>query len=385
MKAKLTDRLIKTLPKPAAGNTVLWDAQIPGFGARITHAGAISFVLNYRAHGRERRFTIGRFPDFCATAARDEALRLRSQIKQTGLDPLTDKAKLRDLPALTDLAQKYLEEYAAVHKRASSAREDRRLLETAILPKLGRLSVDSIHRQDLEKLHTNLKGTPYIGNRVLALLSKLFSLANQWGLRDPSLPHPVKGIPRFPEDRRERWLKKNELDQLNIALAKQPNQAAADAIRLLILTGGRRGEVLSSRWEHFDLERAVWTKPSHATKEKKVQHVPLSKDALQLLAERKRRSDGAQLVFPGRTGNPIVDIKKTWKAACKAANLERVRLHDLRHSYASHLVSAGVSLHIVGQLLGHTKPQTTQRYAHVTDDALRAATERFAQIYKQKP
>ena len=173
--------------------------------------------------------------------------------------------------------------------------------------------------------------------------------------------------------------------RLTEALANHSSRDAANAVRLLLLTGARRGEVLSATWHQFDLAVGVWTKPSSHTKQKREHRVPLSASARQLLADMRtdaeRRGETSPYLFPARTGDaPIGDIKKSWIALCKAAGINGVRLHDLRHTYASVLASAGQSLPVIGALLGHTQPSTTARYAHLFDDPLRAATERVGAI-----
>jgi len=250
------------------------------------------------------------------------------------------------------------------------------MLNNIILPRLGGRKVAEVSRRDIEPLLLSLKATPYRSNRVRALLSKMFSLAEAWEWRTD---HPVKTIGKFQEQKRDRWLKDGELARLFSVLEAHPNERAANAIRLLLLTGARRGEVLSATWDQFELERGVWTKPAHTTKQKRAEHVPLSAQALALLITIKQSTESeSPYVFPGKKpGKPLSDIKRFWKVACEQAGLENVRLHDLRHTFASHLVSSGMSLAIVGRLLGHTQPQTTHRYAHLADDPLRAATDRF--------
>jgi integrase len=392
--ARITEKSLKSLRAPAAGNKRIYDDEVPGFGVRITANGVISFVLNYRVHGRERRYTIGRFPEYSATAARDEALTLRKQIRE-GKDPLEAKQQSYAEPLVSDLARDYLERYAQVHKRASSLRNDRQMLETIILPRLGNIRVQAAGRRDIEALHHSLKATPYRANRVLALLSKMFSLAAEWQWRTDN---PAKGAPRYHEDKRQSWLNADQLEQFERALAAYPEPDAADALRLLILTGSREGEVLGAAWDQFDLDRGVWTKPSHHTKQKRIEHVPLSEGALIVLKRMEARKNGSPYLFPGRYGDKArVTLRRPWMQVCKAAGLATevriagkrgelirykptVRIHDLRHTFASHLVSKGESLHIVGKLLGHTQPQTTARYAHLSDEALRDATNRFGDI-----
>jgi integrase len=225
----------------------------------------------------------------------------------------------------------------------------------------------------------------------------MFSLAKDWGWCEGN---PTRGIPRFHEDRRERWLSIEELQRFMAALDAYPDQNAANALRLLILSGARENEVLKAEWAQFDLTRGIWTKPSHHTKQKRIEHVPLSGAALELLHAMNLKSKSGQL-FPGADGDRArVTLRRPWVQCCKAAGLVEVvgrrgkrrqvihkyrptlRIHDLRHTYASHLVSKGMSLQIVGKLLGHTQPQTTARYAHVADEALRDATNRFGDLIK---
>lgn len=395
MGKRIVQRSIAKLSAPKEGNRITWDSEIPGFGVRVTAAGAISFVLDYWIHGRHRRYTIGRFPELTTAAAREKALQLRGRILD-GFDPLEERERQRGEPTMGELCDRYLKEYAEVHKRPSSVRNDRQMIEHIIRPKVGSLRLKAIGRRDIESLHTSLKGTPYRANRVLALLSKMFSLANGWGWLTAN---PSKGIPRFDEERRERWLTAEEIAAFKRALDEYEDQNAANSLRLLLLTGSREGEVLSATWEQFDIPRGIWTKPSHHTKQKKVEHVPLSPQALELLKAMKPRAGNIPL-FPGSNKKKArVTIRRPWVQACKAAGLvtavekpgkrrkslirykPTLRVHDLRHSYASHLVSSGVSLPVVGKLLGHTQPQTTARYAHLSNQALQDATNLFGSIF----
>jgi len=377
MGSPITEKMAKKLQLPARGNRIIYDNQIRGFGVRITAAGAVAFLVNYRVHGRERRYTIGRYPEVSAQMAREEALRLREAVRQ-GHDPLAERERLRGVPTMTDLAEEYLRRHAEPYKRPLSVRDDKRFLKAIILPRLGKLQVSALTRLDVENLHRQFSSTPVQANRVLALLSKMFNLAVKWGwARD----NPARGVTRYQEQPRERWLQQEELTRLAEALDKQPDQNQVDALRLIQLTGARKSEVLGATWDQFDLERGVWTKPAHSTKQARIHHVPLNAPALDLL-QRMRKSATGEYLFPGRTGEHLKDVKKLWRRVTKAAGLEGIHVHDLRHTYASHLVSGGVPLALVGALLGHTQPRTTQRYAHLADDALRAATNQFGSVYE---
>ena len=192
--------------------------------------------------------------------------------------------------------------------------------------------------------------------------------------------NPCKGLQRNQEEKRSRYLSESELSQWVSALAAHSDQQVANIFRLLLLTGARRGEVLALEWNQLDLEAGIWTKPSAHTKQKKEHRVPLSDAAVDLL-HRIRHDSGAasRWVFPSGTGH-IVDPKKGWASVCKAAGISGLRMHDLRHSFASMLVSSGLSLPTIGALLGHTQPSTTHRYAHLADNPLREATQRVGRM-----
>lgn len=359
---------------------IVYDSQVSGFGVRITPAGATAFVLNYSLHGRERRYTIGRWPEFSAQMARDEALRLRRLITQ-GQDPLADRERGRDAPTVNDLADEYLRLHAEPHKRPISVRDDKRHLNKHIRPRLGQFQVKAVTRNDLENLNRHLSSTPVEANRVMALLHKMFALAIEWGYTDEGFRNPAEGIHRYQETPRERWLQEGELIELHKALEKHPDQDQADAVRLILLTGARKSEVLSATWQEIDFERAVWTKPSHHTKQKRTEHLPLSQVAVGIL-RRMKSSSVSEYLFPGRNGGHLMDVRKLWHKVRKAAGVTDVRVHDLRHTYASVLVNQGEPLASIGKLLGHTQGRTTEKYAHLLDSRLRTATNQFSEVYE---
>jgi integrase len=272
-----------------------------------------------------------------------------------------------------------------------------------ILPRLGLLKVDAVQPVDIDALHTEVSSArPVRANRVVEVLRKAFNLAIRWGWR---ADNPASGVHRNHEEKRARYLSATEILRLSEALAAHSERNSANAIRLLMLTGARRAEVLGARWDMFDLEAGVWVKPSAHTKQRREHRVPLSAAAIELLKNGKETAIGPY-VFPGEDGKPLTDIKRTWLAVCRNAGLAEqaakrtrngkvvhgkdhqlqmtwrttARIHDLRHTYASILASEGLSLPIIGALLGHTQPQTTARYAHLLDDPLRAATERVGSV-----
>jgi integrase len=212
-------------------------------------------------------------------------------------------------------------------------------------------------------------------------LRKCSPWRSKWRLRPDN---PCKGVERNREDARKRYLKPDELERLTKALAEHPNKDAADVFRLLLLTGARSGEALGATWDQFDLDEGTWIKPATATKQKERHEVPLNAPARQLLARRLSKRDTSPWVFPGRRGQHRIKLDDSWQLICRAAGITGLRIHDLRHSYASTLAGAGFSLPTIGALLGHSQPQTTARYAHLFDDPLRKATERAGAILAPK-
>jgi hypothetical protein len=267
---KLTDEFCDSAEGPQSGRrsgyVIHYDTAVKGFGLRVTQNCAKSFILNYRADGIERRYTIGTFRDPWRTAAaRREAQRLKIVIDQGG-DPQGEKNTVRTAPTVRDLVQRWREEHSPKN-RPSTQRENEKLIRQWIFPELGTHRVADLGYADIEALHrkiTGKQGTPYRANRVLALVSKMLSLAVRWEWRPDN---PCRGIERNHEERRYRYLTPAELERLVAALALYPNQTAANAIRLLLLTGARSGEVFTARWQQFNLEAGVWTKPSSATKQ----------------------------------------------------------------------------------------------------------------------
>jgi integrase len=382
MGTHLTDKIIKRLPPPLHGNKVTFDSAVPGFGCRVTAAGSRAFVLNYRtrADGRERRYTIGGYPDWSVGAARDEARRLKRAI-DGGADPVGELQATRSAPTVGDLCDRFIEDELA-HLRPSTADNYRARIRIVVRPRLGKFKVAAVTFADIQDLHRweSRERGAYTANRTTAMLSKMFGLAVRWGWRNDN---PAKGIERNQEHPRQRYLDNEELARFMAALAADKDQQAANILRLLLLTGARKSEVLTAKWEHIDLKAGIWVKPHWRTKQKREHRVPLSAAACMLLTGIKHDDPGGY-VFAGRYGGCRAALDKAWRRICKNAGLVRLRIHDLRHSYASHLASNGIGLHVIGALLGHSNPTTTHRYAHLLDDSLRAATERVGAIITGK-
>ena len=378
MGIRLTDKLIAELAAPAQGNRIYYDAPnakggdwISGFGVRITASGQRSFIYNYRTRGgRERRITIGSPPAWNVVAARKAAGDLRRNIDM-GDDPMADRVKERDAETVKDLAEMFEVEHLR-HKRPRTVTEYKAIIKTEILPAIGALKVaDEGLFEDIGRLHRKIsQRAPCRANRALAVLSVMFTLAIKKRLRKDN---PCVGIQHNEETPRERYLTDAELTALVSALDAHKDQRAADIFRILLLTGARRGEVTGAEWSHFDLAAGVWTKPAALMKNKKAHRVPLSEAALDLFKQIHAKAGDLPFVFPSRDRH-LNDVRRAWVAICAAAGIKGLRMHDLRHNYASLLVNSGMSLAIIGRLIGHANQASTARYAHLQDHVLREAT-----------
>ena len=302
---------------------------------RVTPAGARAFILNYRtrAGGRERRYTIGDLKTWATTAARERARELKRDVS-AGNDPLAELVAERAAPTVNDLADRYVTEHLP-RKRPRSRIEDERLLPI-IRNAVGGAKVADIHHGDVDRLHQAVtrKRGPFRANRVLALLSKMFSLSIKWRMRQTN---PCVGVERNPEPKRARFLSAAEVGRLIDALDYDQDHQAADIIRLLLLTGARSAEVLGAEWAHFDLGAGLWIKPHTATKQKEEHRLPLADEAVALLQRiRSTAPAKARYVFPGQS--PFKhrrSIRHAWDRIIVASEIAEVRIHDLRHSHAS--------------------------------------------------
>jgi integrase len=383
MTTKLTDKIVTALEPPAKGNRRVPDSEVSGLYAQVTAAGRRGWVLRYRFHGIETLYTIGDYPDWNTAAARAEARRLKRLVDQ-GINPKADRDADRDAPTVADLARRYEDEHLP-GKRPRSANEDRALLRDYILPALGKLKVAAVTQADIRKLHRDITraGKPIRANRVLACVRTMFNLAMSpdWNMRaDNPARGGTGGIARNPEDGRERFLSEAEIARLAAVLDRHPEHTTVALLRFLTMTGCRYSEAATATWVQFDLTAGIWTKPSSHVKQKRRHSVPLAAPALALLAELKRVATNDYVFSSPKTGRPLVTINRTWHAICRAAGIEGVRVHDLRHSFASMLAGSGASLQLIGSLLGHAQVATTAKYAHLADDARRAAVERVGAV-----
>ena len=372
------------------GQAIYWDndPKARGFGARVNAGGSITFIFNYRVDGVERRTSIGPYPRWGVSAARERAKELRKQIDR-GDDPASTKRERRDAPTVQDLIDRYLRDHLP-YKAASVHAEEKRMLKE-IAKQLGKHTkivdvnysdIEAMHRQMTEATGRRGKPRPVGANRVLSLCSKMFALAlvpmkgevKAWRAAD--VGNPCSGVKKNPEQGRERFFNAEEVKEICAALDTYGG-AAADCVRLIMLCGCRPGEAMKAQWTEFDAQPGYWIKPSAHTKQRKVHRLPLNVQAVELIA-RLRKTRKSKNVF-GRPGKPLAALHHVWRYVRKHTSVGNARLYDLRHSFASAGAAESLSLPVIGGLLGHTQSRTTQRYVHLYDDALRDATTKIGE------
>jgi integrase len=376
MRGKITKRSVDAAASSDA-DRFLWDIETKGFGLKVTPAGNKVYVLQYRVGGRgtpTKRVTLGSHGDLTPDQARGEAKRLAAVVAVGG-DPATARAAEKRAPTVADLAARFLSEHVHTKTKPRTAGEYERLITKTILPTLGRRRVRDVARVDISRLQHLLRDTPYGANRVVAVVSKMFALAEKWGER-PDGSNPCRHVEKYRERKRERMLSAAEFNRLGDALASSDRSPfVVGAIKLLIFTGARMSEVLGLRWEWIDFERGEARLPDSKTGAKTL-HLP--PPALAVLAALPRVEGNPHVVVGNVAGAPLVNLEKAWRAIRKAASLSDLRLHDLRHAFAAVAASSGMGLPIIGKMLGHTQAATTHRYAHIASDPVKAAAASVA-------
>lgn len=377
MQKKITKRVVDAATH---ADGWIWDTEVKGFGLRVSKGGVKSYLVGYRAgaggrSAQKKRYTFGRHGSpWTPDEARTEAKRLLGQIAD-GHDPAAERKTKREASNLTELSKRFLSEHVEVKCKPRTVEEYRRLIELHVRPKLGNKSVPEITRDDIARFHQGLKNTPYQANRTLAVLGKMFEVAELWGIC-PDGSNPCRRIQKFPEKKRETSLTLEELSRLGIALSEYEGAPyAVAAIRLLTFTGARLNEILSLEWAWIDFERCVARLPDSKTGAKTIHLTP---PAVEILKNLDREEKNPYVILGNKPGTHLVDLKRPWDAIREAAGLEHVRLHDLRHTFASVGVMAGMGLPIVGAILGHSQPQTTARYAHLAQDPVNEASAMIA-------
>jgi integrase len=371
MSLKITKRTVDQLP---AGDQA-WDSEVKGFGVRCRASGAKYYLVKMRVGARQRWITIGRHGSpWTPDTARREALRLLG-LRAAGKDPATEPDRQKGAVTIAELGSRFLQEHVAQHCKPRTADEYRRTMQIYISPVLGRHRIADLTRADVAQFHHRFRDCPYQANRSLAVLSRMMNLAEAWGLRlDGS--NPCRHVKKYREEKRERYLTKEELRRLGATLAeaernKTEGPFALAAIGLLTLTGARLSEILTLRWEYVDLANGVLRLPDSKTGAKEVY---LNEAAIKLLRDMPRMAGNPYVIAGKKGGARLINLQNPWRRIRAAAALNDVRIHDLRHSFASVAAGTGMSLPMIGKLLGHSQPATTARYAHLADDPIRAAS-----------
>ncbi len=379
---KITKRTVDKLQADGR-DQFYWDADLPGFGLRVRESGRKYYVAQFRANGRLRRMTLGRHETVAPETARRRAMALISEAKG-GADPAAERDNGRKAVTMKALGERFLEEYVPVHCKPSTAYEYGRSVKLYIDPQIGSRRVTQIQRSDIAELHHGMRDRPYQANRTLGVLSKMFNLAELWGLR-PDGSNPCLHVKRYKEEKRERFLSSEEFTRLGQVLDEilqdgSEARAAVAAIRLLMLTGCRLMEIQKLRWENVDMEAGELHLPDTKTGGRVV---PLAPSAVRLLASLPRDQDNPWVIAGRKPGSHLTDLQHPWRRIRERAGLDGVRIHDLRHSFASRALALGEGLPMIGKLLGHTQVQTTARYAHLARDTVKASAARIGDSIDQ--
>lgn len=394
MSVKLTKRVVDAAASQSA-DRFLWDGQLKGFGLKVTPRGRKVYIYQYRLPGRPtRRYTVGvHGAPWTPEVAREEVKRLMGQVA-CGMDPAEEKKRERADPTIGEVCELYLAEGVAT-KKASTALADRARIERHIKPLLGRKKLSLLSRADISRFLSDVaagktavdertrkrgraivKGGKIAANRAMATLSAVLAFAVDRGLR---ADNPVRGVQKFKEGKRERFLSNEELARLGEALKKAEadgvNLYAIAAIRLLVLTGCRKNEILSLRWDEVDIGDG-YLRLSDSKTGAKVVH--LGAPARALLSALPKQSGNPFVICGDRQDSHLVGLQKIWIRIRSDSGLGDVRLHDLRHSFASVAARSGESLLVIGKVLGHSTSAATSRYAHLSDDPVRGAAETTA-------
>jgi integrase len=355
-------------------NEIIWDTKLIGFGVRYQRRDKV-FVYKCRIGNRQRWFAIGKYGQPWTVADAECRVKVIQGDIANDLDPAAIREERERNPTLRQAGKIFLETVVTKRRKATQVLYND-FFERLTYPKLGDVKVAQIKFSDIALLHYGLRKTPITANRVIASLSTLFSWCERCGFR-PRYSNPVQGVERFEEKSKERFLSPRELARLGIALTRaERNQTesiyAIAAIRLLMFTGCRRNEILELQWKDVSIDKAMLLLPETKTGARPVY---LSAPALSVLAGLPRLRNNPFVIVGEKDGQHLINLRKPWLRICKVARLRDVRIHDLRHSFASVGVSGGASLPIIGKLLGHAKSSTTEKYSHLAADPVRAVNE----------
>lgn len=372
-KGKISSRTVSGFKGALGKDMCLWDTEVKGFGLRVQPSGRRSYIYKFRTpDGRRRNRKIGDPEKITAEAARRVVQGMVSDAA-LGKIVIDDTPKQKSI-TMGKLCEFYLRDYARLHKKPKSIEDDSRYIEKEIKPRLGNKTLTEIRSKDIVKIHSAMSDKPIKANRLLALLSKIFNLAEEWEYRDVNT-NPTQHIRKYKETPRERFLTQDEMATLELTLSDAEaehlvSSSVIHALRVLLMTGARLQEVLTMKWEYFDFENGKIHLPDSKSGKKTIWLSDRAQEYIDAIPHKR----GNPYIFPGqRTGSRLVNLQKPWRKLRAIAGLEDVRIHDLRHTYASLAVSQNLSLPIVGKLLGHKSTKSTERYAHLYDDVMKDA------------
>jgi len=372
---KLTKRTVEAL-KIEAKDYFVWDTQIAGFGLRVMPSGAKTYQAQYRKGGRTRRVSLGRHGKITAEQARKLAQEVMGLVAK-GDNPAEEISQHRRAPTIAALCERFFEQHVLENCKPSTQGEYRRAIELFIKPAIGAFKTVDVERKDIADLHQKHRDKPYQANRTLGVLSKMFNLSEIWGLR-PDGSNPCRHVPKYREMKRERFLSSAELQRLGATLAEVEADGSESpfvvaAFRLLILTGCRLGEIQTLRWDYITPKGMEL--PDTKTGARRI---PLPQAARAVLYSLESPEGNPYIIAGKLAGSHVTDLQHPWRRIRDRTGLQGVRIHDLRHTYASNAVSGGMPIQMVGKLLGHSQIQTTMRYAHLADDPVNRAAEENA-------
>ena len=365
---KITKRAVDAAI-PTDKEFFLWDDELKGFGLRIYPSGRKMYLAQFRAGGRLRRVNIGLHGALTPDLARTEAMKHLSEVRLGG-DPAGERDRRKAALTMKEFGKRFLEEHVEVHCKPSTQAEYKRSIELFINPKVGSHRIIDVTRADVVSLHASMKSTPYQANRTLGVLSVMFTVAHSWEVRTDGV-NPCWKVKRYKEEKRERYLTEEELARLGKVLRESTTEPeAVNCIRLLVLTGCRLGEIQTLKWDYIDYKAGVLRLPDSKTGAKVV---PVGEAVFEIL-KTIEKLDKNPYVITGRVeGQHLTDMQHPWRRLRERAGLEGLRIHDLRHSFASDALQLGQDLTMIGKLLGHTQVQTTARYAHLKTAPIRNA------------
>jgi len=343
-----------------------------------------TWYIRYKSRdtGKTRYVRLGHFPELSLTDAREKAKDVQAEIR-LGSDPRAEDDAKKTVPLFSDYMVQTFLPHVRTHLRTADKYEE--YFRLRLNSVFGHKRLNQIKRHDIQLFHSKLRQeglAPATCNLYLRTLKTAFSRAIQWEIMET--PNPGVGIKQYRERQVDNYLNDEQLIRLLAVLQSDKNRIVCDIILFLLSTGARLNEALQARWEHVDVEHRTWKVPATNSKSGKVRAIPLNESSIDVL-NRQGSKNKSEWVFPSKrnSGRPFSSIQKVWSRLRTAADLEHIRCHDLRHTAASYMAQAGISLYIIQGVLGHSSPVVTQRYAHLSTKTLHEASDKVADIIKE--